>query len=94
MLPKRPLDNDHIYRMFKNIALRDNFEETIRTGTTPGVANTEFNISHNLGRIPDGFLLLLQDQAAIFYKGVTAWTTLLVYLKCNVATVNYTIIIV
>jgi hypothetical protein len=64
------------------------------TGTAPGTANTEFAISHSLGRIPIGFLVASVDQAAIIYKSTTAWTSSHVYLKCNVASVNYLVILI
>jgi hypothetical protein len=64
------------------------------TGTTPGTANTEFSISHQLGRIPVGFLVASVDQAAIIYKSTTAWTSSHIYLKCNVASVNYFVILI
>lgn len=63
------------------------------TGATPGVANTEFTITHNLGYIPTGFLVVSIDQAAIVYKGVTAWTATAISLKCNQATANVVVFV-
>lgn len=64
------------------------------TGTTPGTADTEFSITHDLGRIPIGFLVASVNLAAIIYKSTTAWTSTHVYLKCNVATVAYFVILI
>lgn len=64
------------------------------TGTAPGTANTEFSIAHQLGRIPIGFIVASVDQAAIIYKSTTAWTSSHIYLKCNVASVNYLVILI
>lgn len=64
------------------------------TGTSPGVANTEFSITHGLGRIPIGFLVMQTGVAAHIYKGTTAWTATTIYLKADQANVPYTVFIV
>jgi hypothetical protein len=62
-------------------------------GVTPGSANTNFSITHNLGYVPVGFIVFSVDQAAILYKGTVSWTTTTVSLKCNQASVNAVIFI-
>lgn len=64
------------------------------TGATPGTANTEFAIAHQLGRIPIGFIVASVDQAAIIYKSTTSWTKTNIYLKCNATSVNYLVILI
>lgn len=64
-----------------------------KTGTTPGVADQEFTITHNLGYIPSGFIQISVDQSATIYKGVSTWTTTQIFLKCHQTTVNYTLFI-
>jgi hypothetical protein len=56
------------------------------TAVTPGVVDTNFTLSHNLGYIPTGWLVVNIDKAAILYKGATPWSTTQLTLKCNVAT--------
>jgi hypothetical protein len=63
------------------------------TGTSPATANTEFNITVNLGYIPVGFDVKRQSLAASFYDSGTAWTSSKIYLKCSVASVKYTLFI-
>lgn len=63
------------------------------SGTTPGVANTEFSVAHTLGTIPMGFLVLSTGAAAHIYKSTTAWTTTTIYLKCDQPTVAFALII-
>lgn len=59
------------------------------TITTPGVADTEFTVTHNLGRIPTGYEVKSKDKAAIVYDSrKNLWTTTQMFLKCNVATVQ------
>lgn len=57
--------------------------------TTPG-ADVEFVISHKLGRVPVGWLILKQDKAGSVYASATPWTTTNIYLKCSVAAVTLT----
>lgn len=61
------------------------WEDTI----TPGVADTEFTVNHNLGYIPTGMLVVAVDKAAIIYTSrKNQWTTTQAFFKCNQATVN------
>lgn len=71
----------------------DNIDGAWATGTTPGVANTEFAVTHNLNRIPNGFDVKRMDKAARFYDSGTAWTKTQIFLKCDVVTVKYTLFI-
>lgn len=56
-----------------------------------GTVDTEFEVSHNLGRIPNGYLVTSIDVAGIIYIGTTAWTTTAIYLKCNAANAAITL---
>jgi hypothetical protein len=71
----------------------DNIDGAWATTTTPGVADTEFALTHNLQRVPIGWLTVSIDKAAIIYDGGTAWTTAVINLKSNVATVALTIFV-
>lgn len=60
--------------------------------TSSGTANLEFNVSHTLGVVPRGYLVIYKDKAGDLYQGPTtgtAWTTDTIYLKCSVATVTF-----
>ena len=52
-----------------------------------GNADTEFSITHHLGRVPAGFILTKSDAACAIYDSGTAWTNNLIYLKSNAANV-------
>lgn len=57
---------------------------------SPVTPNTQFSVSHTLGRIPSMYFYNV-DQAAIVYQlpnTGSPWTTTKVFLKCNVASVN------
>ncbi len=59
------------------------------TITTPGVANTEFTVTHNLGRIPIGYDIRSIDAAAHIYDSrKSLWTTKVMFLKADQATVH------
>jgi hypothetical protein len=56
---------------------------------TPGVADTEFIVNHNLQYIPTGIIVISVDKAAIVYASQkNLWTKTQIRLKCNVATVS------
>lgn len=80
----------------KGIKFADNFNGQIKSHTSNAVANTEDTISHTLGRVPSGYLVLYQDKAGTLYQGPstgTAWTASNLYLKCNVASVAFQLLI-
>ena len=64
--------------------------QVFTTSATPDAENT---IAHELGRVPVGYIVVSVDKAAVLYKGTTAWTSTNIYLKCNVASTAYTILI-
>jgi len=61
--------------------------------TTPATPDTEYSIEHGFGTPATGFIVILQDKAAVTYKGATPWDDDKVYLKTNVATVAARILI-
>jgi hypothetical protein len=66
------------------------------SGTSPGTANTEFAIAHNLGRIPQGYFVGGVNPAGILYQLAatgTAWTTTNIYVKCTIVTMGFTVYI-
>lgn len=68
----------------KGIQITDNLNGIIQTLTFT-VADNEYEISHGLKRVPNGYLVLNIDRAAIIYDSGTAWTTTSIYLKSNTA---------
>lgn len=61
--------------------------------TTPGTADTEFSIAHELGRVPVAYLVVKKDRACDVYSGATAWTSTQIYLKCSVASAAVTVLV-
>ena len=55
---------------------------------TPGVANTDFTVTHNLGRVPVGYIVMKKDIATDIYDGSVAATVTQITLRATVATVT------
>lgn len=53
--------------------------------TTNAIANTEDAVTHDLGVIPAGFIVMVPPVSGVVNKGTTAWTTTTIYLKCSAA---------
>lgn len=94
--------NDHNSRVLTNISFGSttsnadgdmNMDVWKASGTTPGVANTEFSVSHGLGRVPFGFIVVNQNLAAHFFKSTSAWTSTNIFLKCDGISVAFTVIV-
>ena len=61
--------------------------------TSNATPDTEDTVAHNLGWIPKGFIIVNRDKAGIAYDSGTAWTSSNIYLKCNVATVAFKLLV-
>ena len=59
--------------------------------TSDGSADTEFQVIHNIGSVPSGFIVLWQDKAGSLYQAPdtgTAWSDTSAYLKCDVSSLT------
>lgn len=65
------------------LSFSDNLESQELTATAHAVADTEFSVAHTLGRVPTRFVVTDIDEGGVVYKGTTAWTSSLIYLKCS-----------
>lgn len=76
------LSNISFGEVTDNKDLSQNIEGWYATATSPGVADTEFAVPHQLGRIPIGFFVLTRTKGGVVYKSlVTPWSTNNIYLK-------------
>jgi len=65
--------------------------------TSDGSADTEFSVTHTLGVVPIGTIVLGQDKAGSLYQlsdTGTAWTSTTVYYKCDVASVTFLVFLI
>jgi hypothetical protein len=102
-------DQSGLYKlneMLRTLVTAVNSIEIVREGTpenvfcdykafgTPITPNTEFSISHSLGRVPMGYIVVSQTATGNFYDGSTSNTSATLYLRCNTASVSGNIIII
>ena len=73
------------------VQLSDHLGQVVTKATGVG-ANTEFSVSHNLGRIPSQVELLVAEAQGVNHVTIrpsgTAWTKTNIYLHSSVATVT------
>ncbi len=79
---------------FGNGLARDNIDGEWAHVADTGAANADFTITHNMLRIPVGWILMNQTKAGVLYKGGVGWTTTQITLKCSVANDDILIFIV
>lgn len=75
------------------ISIDDNMDvsrETIVTHATPGV---EFAVTHGLGKIPVGYIVYGQEAAGSLYDGTTTNTNATLYLKSDVSSKTFKILV-
>lgn len=77
----------------RGISFTDNVDCVLITTTTSATPDAENTVAHTLGKIPSGYIVYSQDKAASLYLGTTAWTSSNIYLKSDVATVAFKIIV-
>lgn len=77
----------------RGIKFSDNVDCVLITTTTSATPDAENTIAHTLGKLPVGYIVYSQDKSGSLYLGGTAWTSSNIYLKCNVASVAYKIIV-
>lgn len=64
------------------------------TGTAPGAPNTDFTITHHLGRIPITIVGQDTNNGGLLYRSpVTPWTKTTITLRCTVASSVYNLIV-
>jgi hypothetical protein len=72
----------------------DNIKGAWYDSTTPAGANTAFTVTHNLGYVPQGWIVLYQDKAASIYDGGVTWTETTISLKCNTSSVHVRLFVI
>lgn len=72
----------------------ENIQGMWYTYTSNATPDTEDTLTHNINAVPVGYLVVKQNKAGSLYAGSSAWTTTKMYLKCSVASVQFTIFII
>ena len=72
----------------------ENISGEFQIFTSDATPDTEFSVAHTLGATPLGHLIMYQDKAGSLYQGPstgTAWDSTDIYLKCDVASVEFAV---
>lgn len=72
----------------------DNIDGIWAAATTHVTPNTDFTVTHNLGRIPVGYLVVKKAAACDIYDGTIAATTTQITLKGTVSAVAIKLFII
>ena len=69
----------------------ENISGEFQVYTSNATPDTADSISHTLGSVPIGFLVVNLDKGAVIYDSGTAWTETTISLKSTVASTTATI---
>jgi hypothetical protein len=85
---------DILKALASRLTFIDNFlSKVMGPIVTPGTANTEFTVQHNMGRVPIGYIWNV-DQACTVYDSRRAnWTDQQLFLKCSVVSANLYLVV-
>lgn len=72
----------------------ENIAGEFQTFTTDGTPDTEGAVSHGLGSVPIGYIVISKDKAGHIYDGTTSWTSTNIYLRSDVASVTATVFLI
>jgi len=71
----------------QSVEQKGNLDVAHAGATAPGVANTDFAVTHNLNRVPSGFIVTNSSAPCHVYGGGTPWTATQIFVKCDVINV-------
>jgi len=77
----------------RGVVFEDNVDCAFVSFTSNATPDTEDTVAHGLGRVPTGYLVYSRDKAGVLYDSGTAFTASNIYLKCNVASVAFKLIV-
>ena len=71
----------------------ENFDSVYVSFTSSATPNAENTVAHTLGKVPTGFIVVDKNKAAHLYRNGTTATKTNIYLKSDVASVAFTILV-
>lgn len=77
----------------RGVNIDDNIDAKRITITTSATPDLEVAYSHELKRVPIGYIVIERDKAGVIYDGTSSWTDTTIYLRSNVASVAATILV-
>jgi len=94
--------NIYLERQFRNInqllagGLQwQNLKSALLTGMTPSSTNTPFTLTHNLGKIPEFYLVNLDREGLVWAElpDEGLWTSSTLTLRSNVTSASFTLLV-
>jgi hypothetical protein len=75
------------------LELTENIRSMTVDATAPGVADTDFTVEHNLGKVPTAFIANLSVAGFVYVQSRTQWNTQTMVVRCSVpsATVRFVV---
>ena len=85
----------NIVKAFQSgIEFQENIHCVVVDVVDSGTANTEFTVTHKLGRVPTICIVARIDKAGTVYDSSTgSWSTTIIKLKCSAANARLKLII-
>jgi hypothetical protein len=72
----------------------DNFQcKVLGPIVTPGAANVEFTVGHNLGRTPINYIWNVDQNCVVYDSRRVNWTAQQMFLKCSVVSATLYLIV-
>lgn len=75
------------------ISIDDNVDASRVTVVTHATPGTEFLVAHGLGKVPLGYIVTGQEAAGSVYDGTTANTNTALYLKSDVSSKTFKLLV-
>jgi hypothetical protein len=69
----------------------ENMSGEFQVYTSNGSADTEDAITHGIGAVPIGFIVINTDKGGVTYDSGTAWTTTQIFLKNSTTSATTTL---
>jgi hypothetical protein len=82
-----------INALTNRLTFEDNFQCTIVSIADTGAADTEFVVTHKLGKIPTAYIANLESAGEVYSTGKDTWTTTQMTLKCSAANAKLTLVV-
>lgn len=79
--------------MNQNITFEDNIRVKVVAVPDSGTANTSFTVTHNLGKIPIGYIANIDRSGNVYDYNKSTWTATTMTLKCTAANAVLSIVI-
>jgi hypothetical protein len=75
------------------ISIDDNVDASLVSVVSHATPGSEFSVSHRLGKVPQGYIVTGQDGAGSVYDGSTTNTNAILYLKSDVSSKTFRLMV-